>query len=108
MNHLKPTGWFSAGLPPMARMTSAFLMSTHPLVIAPRPNVAAKLATVGPCQTRAWVSRYGTPRAVMTFHWRKLNSLVSVQPPIMAMPGLRLTDLSLGVLGDEAVGRASS
>jgi hypothetical protein len=37
----------------MARMTSAFLMSTQPLVIAPRPNVAAKLATVGPCQTRA-------------------------------------------------------
>ena len=54
----------------MARMTSAFLMSTHPLVIAPRPNVAAKLATVGPCQTRAWLSRYGTPRAEMTFHWR--------------------------------------
>jgi hypothetical protein len=46
------------------------LMSTHPFVIAPRPNVAAKLATVGPCQTRAWLSRYGTPRAVMTFHWR--------------------------------------
>jgi hypothetical protein len=41
----------------MARMTSVFLMSTQPLVIAPRPNVAAKLATVGPCQTRAWVSR---------------------------------------------------
>jgi hypothetical protein len=28
-------------------------MSTHPFVIAPRPNVAAKLATVGPCQTLA-------------------------------------------------------
>jgi hypothetical protein len=54
----------------MARMTSVFLMSTHPLVIAPRPNVAAKLATVGPCQTRAWLSRYGTPMAVMNFHWR--------------------------------------
>jgi hypothetical protein len=32
-------------------------MSTQPFVMAPRPNVAAKLATVGPCQTRAWVSR---------------------------------------------------
>ena len=68
--HLNPQGWFSAGLPPMQRTTSAFLMSTHPLVIAPRPNVAAKLATVGPCQTRAWVSRYGTPQAEVAFHWR--------------------------------------
>ena len=52
----KPTGWFSAGLPPMARTTSAFSTSIQPLVIAPRPNVAAKLATVGPCQRRAWFS----------------------------------------------------
>ena len=52
----------------IARMTSVFLISTHPFVIAPLPNVAARLATVGPCQTRAWLSRYGTPRAVMTFH----------------------------------------
>src|SRR5450759_3523914 len=89
MNHLKPQGWFSAGFPPIARMTSAFLMSTHPLVIAPRPNVAARLATVGPCHTRAWLSRYGTPRAVMNFHCRKLNSFVSVQHPIIAIPRLR-------------------
>ena len=47
----------ACGLPPITNTTSAFLMSTQPLVIAPRPNVAAKLATVGPCQTRAWVSR---------------------------------------------------
>jgi hypothetical protein len=51
-------------------MTSAFLMSTQPLVIAPRPNVAAKLATVGPCQTLACESRYGTPSAVITRHCR--------------------------------------
>ena len=25
-------------------------------VIAPRPNVGARPATVGPCQTRAWLS----------------------------------------------------
>jgi hypothetical protein len=67
MAHLNPQGWFSAGFPPMQRTTSAFLMSTHPLVIAPRPNVAAKLATVGPCQTRAWVSLYGTPQADAAF-----------------------------------------
>jgi hypothetical protein len=41
----------------MQRMTSEFLMSTQPLVIAPRPKVAARLATVGACQTRACVSR---------------------------------------------------
>jgi hypothetical protein len=51
-------------------MTSAFLISTQPLVIAPRPKVAAKLATVGPCQTLACESLYGTPRAVITLHWR--------------------------------------
>src|SRR6202158_1697704 len=86
-------------------MTSAFLMSTQPLVIAPRPNVAAKLATVGPCQTRAWESRYGTPRAEMTFHWRKLNSLVSVHPPIQAMPGLRLTVCPFAFLATKHLSR---
>jgi hypothetical protein len=52
MTKRKPTGWFSAGFPPMASTTSALRMSVHPLGIAPRPNVAAKLATVGPCQIR--------------------------------------------------------
>ena len=55
--HLKPHGWFSAGLPPMINIMSVFLMSIQPLVIAPRPNVGPKLETVGPCQTRAWFSR---------------------------------------------------
>src|SRR5512141_2448593 len=91
LNHLELTGWFSAGLPPIARVAAVFLMSHQPLVIAPRPKVAAKLATVGPCQTRAWESLYGTPQDVSAFHCRKLNSLVSVHPPIRAMPGLRLT-----------------
>src|SRR3979411_469622 len=68
--HLKPQGWFSAGLPPMMKTTSAFLMSTQPLVIAPRPNVAAKLDNVGPCHTLAWESRYGTPKALIAFHCR--------------------------------------
>jgi hypothetical protein len=53
ITHLKPHGWASAALPPMIITTSAFLMSTQWLVIAPRPNVGARLATVGPCQTRA-------------------------------------------------------
>ena len=41
----------------------AFLMSTQWLVIAPRPNVGARLATVGPCQTRAWLSTASIPSA---------------------------------------------
>src|SRR6478672_4914507 len=89
----------------MARMTSVFLMSTHPLVIAPLPNVAAKLATVGPCQTRAWLSRYGTPRAEMTFHCRKLNSLVSVQPPIQATPGFLFTTCPLAFFATKHLSR---
>ena len=57
IGHLKPHGWFSAGLPPMINIMSVFLMSIQPFVIAPRPNVGPKLETVGPCQTRAWFSR---------------------------------------------------
>ena len=53
VTHLKPQGWASAALPPITRITSAFLMSTQWFVIAPRPNVGARPATVGPCQTRA-------------------------------------------------------
>ena len=56
IGHLKPQGWFSAGLPPMINIMSVFLMSIQPFVIAPRPNVGPKLETVGPCQTRAWFS----------------------------------------------------
>src|ERR1700683_1264319 len=47
--HLKPQGWFSAGLPPMINIMSVFLMSIQPFVMAPRPNVGPKLETVGPC-----------------------------------------------------------
>jgi hypothetical protein len=46
-------GWFSAGFPPMIITTSALTMSTQWLVIAPRPKVAARLATVELCQIRA-------------------------------------------------------
>jgi hypothetical protein len=38
-----------------------FLISAHVLVIAPRPKVGAKLATVGPCQTLAWLSKTTIP-----------------------------------------------
>ena len=61
MTHLNPQGWASAALPPMISTRSAFLMSTQWLVIAPRPNVGARLATVGACQTRAWLSKTSIP-----------------------------------------------
>jgi hypothetical protein len=44
------------------RIMSAFLMSRQWFVIAPLPNVAAKLTTVGPCQTLACCSRYTSPK----------------------------------------------
>src|SRR5580692_9600791 len=68
ITHLKPHGCASAALPPMTTTTSAFLMSCHVLVIAPRPNVGARLATVGPCQTRAWLSNTTIPSDRVTFH----------------------------------------
>src|SRR4029078_4058582 len=80
-------------------------MPPHPFVIAPRPNVAAKLATVGPCHTRACVSRYVTPRRPLPFHWIELNALVSVQPPIMTMPGVRLTTSPLALVGMKVLSR---
>ncbi len=70
MTHLKPQGCASAGFPPITMTTSAFLMSTQLLVIAPRPNVGARPATVGPCQTRAWLSIAVIPKARSTF-WVK-------------------------------------
>jgi hypothetical protein len=54
--HWNPTGWASAGLAPLISMRSACRMSRQWFVIAPLPNVAAKLVTVGPCQTRACCS----------------------------------------------------
>ena len=50
VTHLNPQGWASAAFPPMISTTSAFLMSTQWFVIAPRPNVGARPATVGPCR----------------------------------------------------------
>src|SRR2546421_7264884 len=45
--HLKPHGWFSAGLPPMINIMSVFLMSIQPLVIAPRPKVGPQTGDRG-------------------------------------------------------------
>jgi hypothetical protein len=45
-------------------------MSCQVLVIAPRPKVGARLATVGACQTRAWLSKTTMPNERATFHVR--------------------------------------
>src|SRR6201995_2258059 len=70
ITHLKPHGCASAALPPMTTTTLAFLMSCQVFVIAPRPNVGARLATVGPCQTRAWLSKTTIPKERATFQVR--------------------------------------
>src|ERR1700681_3464937 len=76
ITHLKPQGCASPALPPISTTTLAFLMSCQVLVIAPRPNVGAKLATVGPCQTRAWLSKTTIPRDRTTF---QVSSAVSFE-----------------------------
>ena len=66
--HLKPQGWFSAGFPPMMKTRLAFLISIQPFVMAPRPNLGAKLATVGECHIRAGVSTPMSPSALEKLH----------------------------------------
>src|SRR6202030_4291785 len=83
MTHLNPHGCASAALPPITSTTLAFLMSCQVLVIAPRPNVGARLATVGPCQTRAWLSKTCIPKERAIFHVRKAVSLEEAEAASM-------------------------
>ena len=48
--------WFSAALLPAMRNTREFCRSSQWFVMAPRPNEAPRLGTVGLCQSRAWCS----------------------------------------------------
>src|SRR5690349_23306533 len=91
ITHLKPHGCASAALPPMTPTTLAFLMSCQVLVIAPRPNVGARLATVGPCQTRAWLSKTSIPNERTTFHVRNEVSLEDADAASMPAVNQRLT-----------------
>ena len=50
------TGWASVMLVPMQKITSGSSMSASGLLIAPRPRVAARPATVGLCQARLQLS----------------------------------------------------
>src|SRR6478736_10320216 len=76
VTHLNPHGCASAALPPMMMTRSVFWMSVQEFVIAPRPNVGARLATVGPCQTRAWLSNAKIPALRTTLYVAKAVSLV--------------------------------
>src|SRR6266568_5892714 len=76
VTHLKPHGCASAALPPMITSRSVFRMSVHELVIAPRPNVGPRLDTVGPCQTRAWLSNTTMPVLRTTLYVQNAVSLV--------------------------------
>src|SRR5919204_391804 len=104
-NHWNPTGCASAGLAPLMRMRSACLMSRQWLVIAPRPNVAAKLTTVGPCQTRACCSRCTTPKARMSFVAKYPSSDENAAPPAKAMPSVRFTVFPLASLATKVLSR---
>jgi len=55
--YLNDIGWFAAALLPMIRMQSLLAMSFQWLVMAPRPKLSAKPATVEEWQRRAWCSR---------------------------------------------------
>src|SRR2546428_6007373 len=107
MNHWKPTGCASAGLAPLITIRSAFLMSRQWLVIAPLPNVAAKLTTVGPCQTLACCSRCTRPRPRITFAAKYPSSLLKAAPPAKAIPSVRLTVLPDASWATKLASRAS-
>ena len=68
--HLQAMGCVSATLLPMIRMASLLAMSIQWLVMAPRPKLAARPATVGEGHIRAWCSRETTPRARANFEIR--------------------------------------
>src|SRR5437879_4052395 len=91
----------------MTRTTLAFLMSCQVLVIAPRPNVGAKLATVGPCQTRAWLSKTTMPSARDTFQVKYAVSLDEAEAASMPVLVQRLTGMPVAFLRMKFLSRSS-
>ena len=68
---LAMTGWVSFVLEPIMKITSAFSISVIEFVIAPEPNMAARLATVGLCQRRAQWSTLLVPIALLMNFWKR-------------------------------------
>src|SRR5262249_35066986 len=103
VTHLNPQGCASAALPPMMTTRSVFLMSVQEFVIAPRPNVGARLATVGPCQTLAWLSNANIPVLRTTLYVAHAVSLLvadAARKPVVShrftvTPSLFLTTIFL-------------
>src|ERR1700761_5270509 len=91
ITHLKPHGCASAALPPITITTMAFLMSCQGFGIAPRPDDGGRLATVGPCQTRAWLSNTTMPSERATFQVRKAVSEEDAEAANMPTLVQRLT-----------------
>src|SRR5579875_718552 len=70
-------------------------MSIHVLVIAPRPKDGAKLATDGPCQTLAWLSKARAPMLRIVFQVHQAVSLVEADAPRKPVVIQRLTGMPL-------------
>ncbi len=61
LTRIERTGWDSVVLVPTARMSFASSRSAMLLLIAPRPTMIARPATVGACQVRAQLSTLFVP-----------------------------------------------
>ncbi len=107
MAHLKPTGCASAGLPPITRMKSAFLMSTQLLVIAPRPKVAASDATDGAWHTRACASKQSRPSERATFWVMMPASLLEAEAARKPVVVQRLTTVPLALACTKLASRSA-
>src|ERR1700744_1072896 len=91
----------------MTTTTLAFLMSCQVFVIAPRPNDGARLATVGPCQTRAWLAKTTMPKERATFHVRNDVSVDDADAASMPVLVQRLTVVPAAFLAMKFLSRSS-
>src|SRR5262249_27005011 len=107
VTHLKPHGCASAALPPMMITRSVFLMSVQEFVIAPRPNVGARLATVGPCQTLAWLSKANIPALRTTLYVAHAVSLVVAEAARNPVVNQRFTVTPSAFLAMKFLSRSS-
>ena len=65
------TGWFSAGLQPMAMMTSEFLHSLKVADTAPEPTPSKSAATEEAWQSRVQWSTLLVPKPARTSFWNR-------------------------------------
>src|SRR2546427_302406 len=89
-------------------MRSVFLISRQWFVIAPLPNVAAKLTTVGPCQTRACCSRWIRPRPRIDGAVRVALDLEQFDRSVGLLPGVRNQSTADRAIGAHRVGFAGA